>query len=92
MSIKLQQHKLSGSDFQDPSTTLTNSYSTRDKLLSSLTVNFAGSATSMRPHLSTANLMDPLNMSILAFRSITVLPGFIKSTADKVKLFVNRYI
>ncbi|GJY66290.1 hypothetical protein Tco_0468528 [Tanacetum coccineum] len=30
--------------------------------------------TSMRLHLSTASLMEPLNMSILALRIITVFP------------------
>ncbi|KAF1896621.1 hypothetical protein Lal_00034320 [Lupinus albus] len=65
------------------STTLTNSYSTRERLLSSLTTKVAGWVTSTRPHLSTASLMDPLNMSIFAFRRIKVDPGVIKSTAQQ---------
>nr|ACN28846.1 unknown [Zea mays] len=66
--------------FDGYSATLTNSYSTRDKLLSSFTVKLAGSVASIRPHLSTASLIDPLNMSILALRKITVASGFSKST------------
>ncbi|KAK2447315.1 Nucleic acid-binding, OB-fold protein [Trifolium repens] len=65
------------------STAFTNSYSMRERLLSSLTVKSAGSVTSMRPHLSTASLIDPLNMSIFALRMITVFPAFINSTAKK---------
>ncbi|KAK2374501.1 Nucleic acid-binding, OB-fold protein [Trifolium repens] len=64
-------------------TTFTNSYSIRDKLLSSLTVKAAGSVTSIRPHLSTASLIDPLNMSILALRRMIVEPSFTKSTEKK---------
>ncbi|KAF7822681.1 pectinesterase inhibitor-like [Senna tora] len=37
-------------------------------------VQILSSVTSTRPHLSTASLMDPLNISILAFRRITVEP------------------
>ena len=62
------------------SLTLISSYSTRDRLLSSLTVKDAGSVASIRPHLSTPSLIVPLNMSILELRSITVSPGFMIST------------
>ncbi|KAG6531146.1 hypothetical protein ZIOFF_004920 [Zingiber officinale] len=54
-------------------------------LLSSFTVKSAGSVTSMRPHLSTASLIEPLNISILALRRMIVLPGFIKSTVKEKK-------
>ncbi|RDX67594.1 hypothetical protein CR513_53511, partial [Mucuna pruriens] len=73
------------------STTFTSSYSMRDKLLSSFTVKLAGSVTSTRPHLSTASLIDPLNMSILALRRITVAPSFTKSTEDKRKRQPGRH-
>uniref|UniRef100_A0A0A8YGK9 Uncharacterized protein n=1 Tax=Arundo donax TaxID=35708 RepID=A0A0A8YGK9_ARUDO len=61
---------------------LTSSYSTSDILLSSFTVKVAGSVISTRPHLSTASLIDPLNITILAFRKITVVPGFNTSTCS----------
>ena len=67
--------------------TLTSSYSMRERLLSSLTeMSVASSATSTRPHLSTASLIDPLYMSILALRRVTTLPSFIKSTDQKKEL------
>lgn len=72
------------------STIFTNSYSTRDRLLSSLTVKSAGSVTSTRPHLSTASLIDPLNMSIFAFRRIIVVSGFIKSTGHKTYFYLRK--
>uniref|UniRef100_A0A0A8XQQ8 Uncharacterized protein n=1 Tax=Arundo donax TaxID=35708 RepID=A0A0A8XQQ8_ARUDO len=61
---------------------LTSSYSTSDILLSSFTVKVAGSVISTRPHLSTASLIDPLNITILAFRKIAVVPGFNRSTCS----------
>jgi hypothetical protein len=42
----------------------------------------ASVAASIIPHLSTANRMDPLYMSILALRSTTASPSFMKSTCD----------
>lgn len=71
------------------SATFTNSYSTSDRLLSSFTTNLAGSVVSMRPHLSTASLIDLSNMSISAFRRIIVVSGFIKSTALNINTQLN---
>ncbi|KAG5562066.1 hypothetical protein RHGRI_004944 [Rhododendron griersonianum] len=45
-----------------------------------------GFVTSTRFNLSSASLIDPLNMSIFAFRRMIVAPGFIKSTGRRKQL------
>lgn len=73
-----------GASIQLGLTTSTSSYSIEERLLSVLTLNLTGSVTSKRPHLSTASLMFPLYMSIFAFLMITLVPGFITSTARNI--------
>ena len=58
-----------------------NSYSTNERLLSSLTSKLAGSVSCIHPRQSTASLICPQNMLILALRRIKVAPGFTRSTA-----------
>jgi hypothetical protein len=43
----------------------------------------AAPASWINPHLSTASLMVPLNMSIFPLRIVTVFSAFIKSTAKR---------
>ncbi len=50
------------------------------------------SASSMSPHLSTTSLMQPLYISIFAFRSVTTLPSVILSTAVPVAVAVFRFV
>ena len=72
--------------------TLTSSYSTRERLLSSLTVKVAGSPTSTLPHRSTARRIDPRNMSIFAFLRIKVAFSLTKSTVtNKANTFINSH-